>query len=775
MKTLLKAMESEEDLRRFMSFCEANGIVTIARNGVRITAADIDFENESINWGGYGSRFSVSPALFGYFKLEFPGGPPPRGKSFANVKMVISGKLAKLDLDEVTTKVHAEGGTLVSKLDKSVNLLVLGNKPDAKLVKKAEGLGHVVILDEARFGPLLPAPRKASKKRKPARATPDGVDKKTISNLKKMLVSRDVDRVMQGVELMRSLEDVAIYDYFLAGVTTDVDGNPVPTAVFKGTGPAQPYLNAALLGVISYAPEDCEVAAALKKSVTNLQMELASGETLSAFPNLKALDLSGSKELTNVDGLAEAKKLKSINLSGCESLENVDGLSATTRLSKVDFSGCGSLVNVDGLANNEKISQVDFSGCQSLKNVDGLANCTNLSAADFSYCTQLENVDGLARSTKFKKLSFESCYSLENVDGISGCTKLTALSLEGCSGLTNLDGVSKLKQLKSANFDGCTGLENLDGLKGATSLHDLHLGCDLPRVDGLSGLKSLVELTLYSESAVLESVDALSGCSKLERLELSSGALENVDGLGKCKSLKTLTLDHCDSLLNVDGLAGCKKLDSLSLTSCSALESLDGIKKSTQLTDLKIEGCSSLENLDALKDLAKLKVAGWYPHFDLDGCDGLRDVSGLSGCTKIKTVRMGSSDREELPTGFDQLRSVKTFYFSYLPQLKNVDPLAGCDRVVEIRLNECKSLANVAGLVDCKKLEKLDLKGSNNVKPKPAKLGMSSRSEVAAYLAKVKKEFAPAEAADESAGKASGSKKKASKKKASKKKAKKRR
>ena len=110
MKILLKAMETEEDLTRFMNFCEAHDIDAMARsNGTSLSLDMINFENGSINWGGYGSGFSVGPNLFSYFKLAHPGGDPPRGKSFAHVKMVISGRLSGLDVDDVTAKVEAEG------------------------------------------------------------------------------------------------------------------------------------------------------------------------------------------------------------------------------------------------------------------------------------------------------------------------------------------------------------------------------------------------------------------------------------------------------------------------------------------------------------------------------------------------------------------------------------------------------------------------------------------------------------------------------------------
>lgn len=771
MKTLLKAMETEEDLTRFMNFCEAHGIDTIARNGNSLSLDMINFENGSINWGGYGSGFSVGSHLFGYFKLVYPGGDPPRGKSFANVKMVISGRLSDLDVDEVTAKVEAEGGLVVSAVDKTVNLLVVGTQPNAKLVKKAEGLGQVVTLDEKRFASLLPAPRKASKKRKPSKPTPATVDKKALTNLKKLLVSRDIDRVLQGVELMRSLEDVEIYNYFLDGVTTDVDGSPVPNATFKGTGPAQAFLNVALLGVIAHAPEECEVASALRKSVTNLTMELASTETLSAFPNLKSLNLSGSKELKNLDGLPESKKLKSVDLSECEALENVDGLSGTTALSKVDFLECRALQNVDGLANNAKLTRVNLEMCRSLENIDGLSNGANLTHAHFNYCESLINVDGLSQSTKLTKVDFEDCSSLENIDGLSRCTKLTGLSFQGCSSLENVDGLAKLTQLKSLDLYGCWGLQNLDGLKQCKSIGDLKLSYSLSHVDGISHLKGLTEIEL-SECDELDNLKGLAGCPKLERLVVGSEALENVDDLAQCKNLTHLSLEYCGAIKNVDGLAKCTKLTSLALANCGELQNVDGLLKCTNLTELSLESCSALGNLDGLVNLTKLKVQGWQSYFDLDGCDALRDVGGLAGCKKITELNLGNSVREVLPSGLDKLTGLKTLYLTYSSKLKHVDPLAGCAKLVSVRLNECQSLENVAGLLGCAKLSELDLGGSKKVSPKPAKLGMFSRSEVAAYLARVEKEFAPSasDAASNEGSKKAGKSKKSAKKKASKKK-----
>ena len=47
---------------------------------------------------------------------------------------------------------------------------------------------------------------------------PPAVDPKMFSSVKQMLTTPDADRVMQGIELVRSLDDEALYDALLEGV-----------------------------------------------------------------------------------------------------------------------------------------------------------------------------------------------------------------------------------------------------------------------------------------------------------------------------------------------------------------------------------------------------------------------------------------------------------------------------------------------------------------------------------------------------------------------------
>ena len=105
MKVLFKALINSKDLTSVLNFCENNGIETLKLENIR-------FEGNTgiINWGGYGSSFSIGKNLFNYFKLDYPGGPPPRGKTFTHVKMVMNGTLKNNNTEEVIQRVEKLGG-----------------------------------------------------------------------------------------------------------------------------------------------------------------------------------------------------------------------------------------------------------------------------------------------------------------------------------------------------------------------------------------------------------------------------------------------------------------------------------------------------------------------------------------------------------------------------------------------------------------------------------------------------------------------------------------
>jgi hypothetical protein len=66
------------------------------------------------------------------------------------------------------------------------------------------------------------------------------------------LLTRDIDIIASGVNLVASLNSEYLFNELLDGIEHGV--NIVkPNKIFAGSGPAQPYLNTAMLGILDAA------------------------------------------------------------------------------------------------------------------------------------------------------------------------------------------------------------------------------------------------------------------------------------------------------------------------------------------------------------------------------------------------------------------------------------------------------------------------------------------------------------------------------------------
>jgi len=266
--------------------------------------------------------------------------------------------------------------------------------------------------------------------------------KKTVVKIKKLLKKRDYDVIDTGIELARGLDEPAVFETLLEGCSLDEEGKLVRNKIFSGTGPAQPFLDYALLNLIAYAPENTELDESLK--FLNIKLlsfsDLAWTELpscIACLTNLTNLVLRSSvtktcSSLQNVDVLANLTKLTSLDLRSCSSLQNADGLSNLTNLTSLNLLGCESLQNVDGLSNLTNLTSLNLGSCDSLQNADGLSNLTNLTSLNLTWCKSLQNVDGLANLTKLPNLDLARCISLQNVDGLANLPNLTNLDLFRC-------------------------------------------------------------------------------------------------------------------------------------------------------------------------------------------------------------------------------------------------------------------------------------------------------------------------------------------------------
>lgn len=200
-------------------------------------------------------------------------------------------------------------------------------KQIAEKVKK----GYIEIREAAGAQPPANSPsiadsKSARPKKAPAKKASAGVlasknafDKEQLDALHRLLTQDDTDAVMQGIALLRSINDPGLWAHLADGLRV---GNGGRIEVAKGKQ-----------GGVRYSP-----LAAL--------WILASGGRLKTVPRL---DLSGSKGLQNLTALHGLSKLQTLNLSDCKELESLEGISGCTELKELILSGCTALKSLEGV------------------------------------------------------------------------------------------------------------------------------------------------------------------------------------------------------------------------------------------------------------------------------------------------------------------------------------------------------------------------------------------------------------------------------------------
>ena len=97
---------------------------------------------------------------------------------------------------------------------------------------------------------------------------------------KKFLVSRDLDQIDMGIELLVSLNNKELFESLLHDCKITISDDSyknqklVCNKTFTGSGPAQPYLNYSLFNVIANAPADVKMDDSIQiQNITDLDTD----------------------------------------------------------------------------------------------------------------------------------------------------------------------------------------------------------------------------------------------------------------------------------------------------------------------------------------------------------------------------------------------------------------------------------------------------------------------------------------------------------------------
>jgi len=364
-------------------------------------------------------------------------------------------------------------------------------------------------------------------------------DKKTISKIKKLLTARDLEQIDLGVELLRSLQKIEVYETLLFGCKIIADYKLERPKMFTGSGPAQPFLDYALINLIADAPNDAKVDISIdKKNITFLDINIfdfgsfdystriQNFVSLKKFFNLESIVINFDKfniKTAHYNNPSDVNKDKGVDL------EEVFLNNTITNLIVTKVKG-----SLNWLKNLPKLQKLDikFASGYNLDDLENFNFLKNLEELKF-YSQGFKNLDFLAECKKIKSLNLSvlsSSYSQSNEE------------------LENINFLASLNELEHLVLGGALiGDENLDmtGLFACKNLKDLSMPVnDSANLSDLKNCSSLESLDLSSDGNWNTSFDISARISQLQ----ANNPVDNKfstekNGLRELKNLKHLTLD----------------------------------------------------------------------------------------------------------------------------------------------------------------------------------------------------------------------------------------
>ncbi|RZC09272.1 TMV resistance protein N isoform E [Glycine soja] len=249
------------------------------------------------------------------------------------------------------------------------------------------------------------------------------------------------------------------------------------------------------------------------------------------LPNLRRLNLSGSKNLIKMPYIGDALYLERLDLEGCIQLEEI-GLSVvlSRKLTSLNLRNCKSLIKLPPFGEDLILQNLDLEGCKKLRHID----------------------PSIGLLKKLRRLNLKNCKNLVSLpNSILGLNSLQYLILSGCSKLYNTELFYELRdaeQLKKIDIDGAP--IHFQSTSSYSRQHQKSVSCLMPSSPIFPWMREL-DLSFCN---LVEIPDAIGIMSCLERLDLSGNNFATLPNLKKLSKLVCLKLQHCKQLKSLPEL-----------------------------------------------------------------------------------------------------------------------------------------------------------------------------------------------------------------------------
>ena len=337
-------------------------------------------------------------------------------------------------------------------------------------------------------------------------------EKKAFSEIKKLLIIRDFDKIDLGIEKLILLNNVKLFETLLYGCKIELihrgrekNYKLKTNNFFSGSGPAQPYLNYALFCIIAHAPEKAKIDTSLvQKYISSLDLKVFFNnydlptrflpiDKFSALSSLK-VDLGIFTEMNK--GV-----IKDINRDNWFINNNIIQLEIS------DISGSLKWFKNFSYLKSLKI-RFGYYPIEFIESFEYLENLEELHFNLNNYRQGFKNIDFLKKCNRIKKLHLnldQSYYDCEliikNIDVIKNFAELEELIIQGISSELNLEALLCCVKLKKISIDrrfdfkllrNCTSLETLS----ISDYVECNINGQILDINQLKGLNNLKELTI---------------------------------------------------------------------------------------------------------------------------------------------------------------------------------------------------------------------------------------------------------------------------------------
>jgi hypothetical protein len=188
--------------------------------------------------------------------------------------------------------------------------------------------------------------------------------KKIISQITKLLKSKDYKLIDSGIDLLKSENNNTLYEYFLNGISIDSEGKFIYSKIFKGSRLTQPYYDYSLLQIIHNSPQKIDINDSIKhdniysislgaefyKKVFVFRIDgyvdqedcgkfTSEKLFLSNLKNLKTFSLTNYINIESLGFLYNLKNLKSIELNNCTNISEDYLIKSFSHVDNVTLDG----------------------------------------------------------------------------------------------------------------------------------------------------------------------------------------------------------------------------------------------------------------------------------------------------------------------------------------------------------------------------------------------------------------------------------------------------